>query len=201
MEPVLVGNERVWQWQRVLAVASGVLLTVLAVALFSSQNAYAASHATVAGVNAALRAAGVPVTAESQMKYAEGVALGHYTTTQQLVDAIKWHKAHGKVTPNVSKFRHPHDPHAARSLRGEIVEISSRRVEVLIEDAQGNHVHMRFFITSRTTMRDHLIAGDQVEVTYLPKTKDATKVRDLSPPGEEDRHGSGDCQTCPGPEE
>lgn len=76
---------------------------LLALAIVFSPSLIARA-ALLSQVNQAMRDAGIAVTATHQLAWAEGVVVGHYTSFQQLVDAMKWHRLNGRTTPDSSKF-------------------------------------------------------------------------------------------------
>lgn len=82
--------------------AVGVVVGLIALTMVVVPVASAAP--LLSQVNQAMRNAGIAVTGVNQLGWAEGVVVGHYRSYQQLVDAMNWHKQHGRTIPDGSKF-------------------------------------------------------------------------------------------------
>jgi len=123
-------------------------------------SASAASPTLMDRVNEALRIVGLPVNAQTQQSFAAGVANGHYKTFEQLVNAMKWHKAHGKIT---ATFNHK----KLWVFTGTVTEVNVRRLEVVGLDKRNIEIQQKFRITKNTRLKNaSLLFNESEETTH-----------------------------------
>lgn len=179
-----------------------------AISFSSAQSTLAAAPSLLDRVNEALREAGIPVNEHTQQTFAAGVASGHYTSYEQLVNAMKWHKAHGRFTADTSMFAMPQ----VWKFVGSITEINSKKIEVTGTNANGVEVMPKFNITkdtkikhgtllltasekTRTAVLDDLRRGSVVTIWYT-SSHNALVIENMAPPGMGDYFGPVDCTRC-----
>lgn len=162
-------------------------------------------------VNEALMAAGLPVNAQTQQSFAAGVASGHYTTFDQLVNAMKWHKAHGKWMADTTAFKSWPKTWA---FKGTVTEVNEGRIELMGVDANGVEAWPKFRITKNTKVvngvllfnapndvrrevTDEIRRGSVVTV-WTTSSWEALVIKNMTPWGQGDFFGPVDCPSCGG---
>lgn len=189
------------------------LYPVFAIALVLSfvfaGSALAASVTLMDRVNEALQMAGLPVTPATQQSFAAGVASGHYTTFQQLVNAMKWHKAHGRMFANTHAFT---PMQKLWKFKGTVTEVNEDRLETVGLTTKGFEVHPKFRITKntrikhgtlllgvsnsiRTEVKDE-IRRDSVVTVWATRSNEAIIIENMAPQGQADFYGPVDCTLC-----
>lgn len=172
---------------------------------------HAAYPTLMSRVNEGLQMAGLPVNAQTQQSFAAGVASGHYWSFDQMVNAMKWHKAHGRTTANTWAFQ---PKPKTWTFTGTVTEVNWNRLEVWGVNAHGVETLHKFRITDRTQfkngvlltnasndmryeVKDEIRRGSTVTVWATP-SEEALVVQNLAPWGQGDFYGPVDCPSCAG---
>lgn len=170
-------------------VVLGVTLTVALLAVL----AVSARAALLGDVNKALRAAGIPVTGKNQLGWGEGVITGHYTSYQQLVDAMKFHKAQGKSIPDSSKFtKAVASGKKLRCFEGGVISFSPKawREEHLVK---GKLVTTSWSFSQKLydqAVSRSLSAGSRARTCVDETKKRVVSIKNLAPAGLEATYGT-----------
>lgn len=194
--------------QKLMTLVMGVSAAFVLSFVLTGSSAYAAAP-LMERVNEALREAEIPVNADTQRAFAAGVASGHYSSYDQLMNAMKWHKQQGRHIPEVKYV-----PAAKRVFKGTVTEVNMHTIELEGVNAQGVFVRPKFGITNRTLIKggtlligaseevryevtDEIRRGTQVEVIYT-SGMDAVVIKNLAPVNQGDFYGPVDCSKCAG---
>lgn len=187
------------------------LIFALALSFVSVGTTLAATPDLMSRVNEALQMAGLPVNTQTQQSFAAGVASGHYTTFDQLVNAMKWHKAHGKTMANTLAFMPMQKTWA---FTGTVTEINNARIELFGMNSNGVEVWPKFKITKWTKFKNGVLllnASDEVRMevkneirrgsvvtVWVTSSGEALVIQNNAPWGQADFYGPVDCPTCAG---
>ncbi len=183
----------------------------LAISFVFTGTTFAAAPTLMSRVNEALQMAGLPVNAETQQSFAAGVASGHYTSFDQLVNAMKWHKQHGKMTANTWAFKTMKNTWA---FKGTVTEVNNDRLEVWGINTKGVEISSKFRITNNTHVKNGvLLVNAPNDVRYEVKDEirrgsvvtvratwsgEALVIQNMAPWGQGDFYGPVDCSSCAG---
>lgn len=203
-------HAKIRQYVSKLSVFAFSFAIVLAIALAATPATHAAT--LMDRINEALMIAGIPVTAGSQQSFAAGVASGHYTTFDQLVNAMRWHKAHGRMTANTAAFKLK--PAKTWVFQGTVTEVNRSRLEVNGLDRKGMEVQKKFKLTANTKVKNGILLFDASEQTkkevsneirrgsvvkvWYTSSREALVIRNLAPIDGGDWFGPVDCTWCAG---
>lgn len=186
-----------------------VFAIALALCFVFTGTALAAAPTLLDRVNEALQTAGLPVNAQTQQSFAAGVASGHYKSFQQLVNAMKWHKAHGRTVADVDAFK---PMQKLWKFKGTVTEVNESRLETVGLNAKGMQVMPKFRITKntriqhgtlllevsndiRTEVKDE-IRRDSVVTIWATRSNEAIIIENMAPQGQADFYGQVDCTLC-----
>lgn len=191
-------------------VVSGFIFT-LALSFAFTGTTFAAAPTLMSRVNEALQMAGIPVNPETQQSFAAGVANGHYISFDQLVNAMKWHKAHGRWTASWNQAPWMTNTWA---FKGTVTEVNSDRLEMWGINTNGVEVSPKFRITENTQVRNGvLLTNAPNDVRYEVKDEirrgsvvtvwattagEALVIKNMAPWGQGDFYGPVDCPSCAG---
>lgn len=187
------------------------LVFALVLSFVSASATFAATPDLMGRVNEALQMAGLPVNAQSQQSFAAGVASGHYTSFDQLVNAMKWHKAHGKWMADTKVFM---PMQKTWTFTGTVTEINKDTIELFGTNKNGVEVWPKFKITKWTKMKNGVLllnASDDVRMDVKDEIRrgsvvtvwataagHALVIQNLAPWGQGDFYGPVDCPSCAG---
>ncbi len=190
------------------------LIFALALSFASVGTTLAATPDLMGRVNEALQMAGLPVNAQTQQSFAAGVASGHYTTFEQLVNAMKWHKAHGKTLANTGAFK---PMQKVWAFTGTVTEINNARIELFGTNKDGVEVWPKFKITKWTKIKNGVLllnASDEIRMevkdeirrgsvvtVWATSSGEALVIKNNAPWGQGDFYGPVDCPSCAGSNE
>ena len=188
-----------------------MFIVVLALSFLSTETTLAASLPLMDRVNEALQLAGLPITAEAQQSFATGVASGHYQTFDQLVNAMKWHKANGRLIADVKQFEPTQKTWA---FKGTVTEVNSDRLEMFGINSSGVEAWPKFIITKWTQIKNGVLLLDasndvrtavtneirrgSVVTVWATLSDKALVIKNMAPWGQGDFYGPVDCPSCGG---
>ncbi len=160
-------------------------------------------------VHEALVTANLPTDQKTQQAYDVCVISGHYTTFEQLVNAMKWQKQHGHTIPDVMKCM---DTKNVWKFTGEVTEVNKWKLETVGVTKNGLETRPKFDITNHTVVKhgvllfdanyqmhynvkDEIRRGSAVTV-WATHNNEALIIQNNAPHGQGDYYGHVDCPSC-----
>lgn len=153
----------------------------------------------------------LPTDIKTQQAYNVCVISGHYTTFDQLVNAMKWQKQHAHTIPNVLDCMHTNK---VWKFTGTVTEVNKWKLETTGTNKNGIETMPKFDITKDTivkngellfdatpemqyNVKDEIRRGSVVSVWATHSNK-ALIITNLAPAGQGDYYGPVDCPSCQG---
>jgi hypothetical protein len=195
--------------QHILSRIMGTCAVIAAIIIYTPT-----SHAStdlLSRVPEALHQANIPATQKTIQTYDVCIASGHYTTFNQLVNAMLWQKQHGHTVPDVVKCM---DTKSVWKFKGEVTEVNPLKLEMQGTNAKGVFVHPKFDITKHTIIKngvllfdadyrmayevkDEIRRGSSVTV-WATHSNQALIITNHTPHSWGDYYGNVDCPSCQG---
>lgn len=186
--------------------------TGFALVLVSSFLLAPATHASTGlldRVHEALVDTNLPTDMKTQQAYDVCVISEHYTTFDQLVNAMKWQKQHGHTTPNIIDCM---NTNKVWKFTGEVTEVNKWKLETVGVTKSGLETRPKFDITNHTIVKygvllfdvsyqmnydvkDEIRRGSAVTV-WATHNNEALIIQNNAPHGQGDYYGHVDCPSC-----